>query len=344
MADQKSAADKPLISVVMPAYNAEKFIGRAIESVLKQTYANLELVICNDASTDKTCEVIESYDDPRIVLCHEESNTGSAYLPRQRAFDHSRGEIIVELDADDYLEEQYIEKAYTRLAECSADICCCKMVFVDGHGAAMKGNRSIPGKGFDYSLQLTGREAYFKTVPDWIIGMNGCMAKRGAWDYGCRRTYKPGKRGYCDDENLGRFWLLWAKCVVFCEANYYYTVHDNSITHVFNKRIFESMTAQEDLLSLIGEDFGKDSREYKAVERKDYKAYRGALLRFAISINTVPKDEVEEYITELKKWYDRLNWKEVRDYVGFPQCLLRYHFFTECLFLLLRLKKRLSRK
>lgn len=342
--DKKSDTNKPLISVIMPVYNGEKFVGRAIESVLNQTYTNLELVICNDASTDKTCEVVESYDDPRIVLCHEEANTGSAYLPRQHAFDHSRGEIIVELDADDYLEEQYIEKAYTRLAECGADMCCCKMVFVDENGAATKGNRSIPEKGFDYSLQLTGREAYFKTVPDWIIGMNGCMAKRDALDYGFQRAYKPGKRGYCDDENVGRFWLLWAKHVVFYEANYYYTIHADSITHVFNDRIFESMTAQEDLLSLIGEDFGKDSREYKAVERKDYTAYRGALLRFVLSIGTVPKDKTEGYIREFKKWHDRINWKEVREYVGYPQCLIRYHFFTECLFLLLRLRKRFSKK
>lgn len=342
--DQKNNTNKPLISVLMSAYNAEKFIGRAIESVLNQTYTNLELVICDDASTDRTCEIIKSYDDPRIVLCREKSNTGSAYLPRWHAFNNCKGELVSALDADDYLEEHFFEKVYARFAECDADICCSKRVFVDENGMETGKVRSIPGKGFDYSQQMTGNEAYLKSIPDWIIGIGGGLAKREAYDYGFRRTYKPGKRGYCDDENIGRFVFLWAKNVVFCEANLYYTIHANSITHVFNKRIFESRTTQEDLLSLIGEDFGKDSREYKAAERKAYKAYRGALLRFIISINTVPKDELEDYIRELKQWHDRINWKEVRKYVGYPQCLLRYNFFVGCLFLLVRLKKSLSKK
>lgn len=285
--DQKGNTNKPLISVIMPVCNAEKFIGRAIESVLNQTNTNLELVMCNDRSTDRTCEIIKSYDGSRITLCHEESNTGSSYLPRQHAFNRSRGEFVVTLDADDYLEKQYIEKAYVRFIECNADICCCKMVLVDENGVEKRRNRSVPKKGFDYSLQMTGKEAYFKTVSDRIIVLNGCLGKREAWDHTLRRTYKPGKRGFYQDENDGRFLLLWAKNVVFCEANYYYTIHAKSGSHFFNKHIFDWMTAKEDLLSLIGEDFGKDGREYKAVECNDYRADRSVFLRFIRSLNSV---------------------------------------------------------
>lgn len=58
----------PLVSIVMPAYNAEKYIGEAIESILKQTYTNIELVIIEDCSEDDTLDIIRSYGDERIIL------------------------------------------------------------------------------------------------------------------------------------------------------------------------------------------------------------------------------------------------------------------------------------
>ena len=68
--------NKPIISVVLPVYNEEKFIGECIESILNQTYRDFELIIINDASTDRSSEIINSYNDQRISVIDNLNNSG----------------------------------------------------------------------------------------------------------------------------------------------------------------------------------------------------------------------------------------------------------------------------
>ena len=90
----------PLVSVNMPVYNGEKFIGQAIESILAQTYPHFELVIVDDGSTDGTLRVIEGYADARIRVVRNPRNLGLS-LTRNRGIEASRGEYIAILDSDD---------------------------------------------------------------------------------------------------------------------------------------------------------------------------------------------------------------------------------------------------
>lgn len=92
--------EKPLVSIMMPAYNAGKYIGRAIESVLAQTYDNWELIIVDDGSTDNTYEVASRYKDPRIRILKHDKNMGVG-PSRNDALSASRGQWIAVLDADD---------------------------------------------------------------------------------------------------------------------------------------------------------------------------------------------------------------------------------------------------
>ena len=90
----------PIISVVMPAYNAEKYISEAIDSILAQTFRDFEFIIINDASTDSTKEIIKSYTDPRIKLINNEQNRGIAKsLNIGLAIAH--GKYIARMDSDD---------------------------------------------------------------------------------------------------------------------------------------------------------------------------------------------------------------------------------------------------
>lgn len=93
---------------MMPAYNAEEYIGNAIDSVLAQIYPNWELVIVNDGSTDKTAEIISSYHDPRINTIHQE-NAGEA-TARNTALDQIQSDWIAFLDADDQFMPDHLEK------------------------------------------------------------------------------------------------------------------------------------------------------------------------------------------------------------------------------------------
>jgi len=91
---------KPLVSIMMPAYNAGKYIRRAIQSVLVQTYENWELIIVDDCSTDNTYEIAASYKDPRIRILRHEQNMGVG-PSRNDALSASSGQWVAVLDADD---------------------------------------------------------------------------------------------------------------------------------------------------------------------------------------------------------------------------------------------------
>ena len=101
----------PLISVIMPLYNAERFVGESIENVLRQTVGDFELIVIDDASTDASAEIARAYaaKDDRIVLMHNELNSGAART-RNRALDAARGKFITFMDADDLCSPERFAK------------------------------------------------------------------------------------------------------------------------------------------------------------------------------------------------------------------------------------------
>jgi|SRR5690625_3061515 len=102
---------QPLVSVITPAYNAERFIGETIESVLEQTYPNWEMIIVDDRSTDRTVEIVKTYQkqDKRIQLIQLKENSGSA-VARNTAMDHANGRYLAFLDSDDLWMTNKLER------------------------------------------------------------------------------------------------------------------------------------------------------------------------------------------------------------------------------------------
>jgi len=101
----RSDNDKqPLLSVIMPAYNCQKYVSLAINSILGQTFERFELIVTDDGSTDRTREIIDSFDDRRIIRSHNEMNLGKVRTVN-RSIEMCRGEFITIHDADDWSEE-----------------------------------------------------------------------------------------------------------------------------------------------------------------------------------------------------------------------------------------------
>lgn len=98
----------PLITIYMVAYNAEKYIAQAINSVLAQTYKDFELLIINDGSTDQTEQIIKLYSDDRIRYIYQEHKNFAAGM--NRAITEAKGEYILGVDSDDFIESDYLEK------------------------------------------------------------------------------------------------------------------------------------------------------------------------------------------------------------------------------------------
>ena len=99
----------PLISVLMPAYNHESYVRFAVDSVLSQTYSNLELIAIDDASRDKTWAVLSEYDDPRIRLVKHDVNQG-AHSTLNEAMKMARGQYLAILDSDDIYQPERLER------------------------------------------------------------------------------------------------------------------------------------------------------------------------------------------------------------------------------------------
>jgi len=106
----------PLITIAMPVYSAEATVAEAIDSVLKQTFADFELLIVDDGSKDETLKVVKLYSDPRIVLISDDAHKGIA--PRlNQMIEMARGEYFARMDADDIMFPHRLEKqlAFLRL-------------------------------------------------------------------------------------------------------------------------------------------------------------------------------------------------------------------------------------
>lgn len=101
----------PIISVLMPAYNAEKYIEEAIDSILKQTFSNFEFIIIDDGSTDRTLDIIKSIKDTRIKLIQNGGNKGLIYTLNY-GLTLAQGKYIARMDADDISQPERLQKQY----------------------------------------------------------------------------------------------------------------------------------------------------------------------------------------------------------------------------------------
>ena len=122
----------PSISVIIPVYNAEKYIGECLDSLLAQTFKNFELILVDDCSTDNSVEIIESYASKfngRLKLARMGKNAGSGSLPRNKGILLSRGEYVFNMDNDDALTNTGLEEMYMLAKKYDADVVYCERYY-----------------------------------------------------------------------------------------------------------------------------------------------------------------------------------------------------------------------
>ena len=135
----------PFVSIFIPVYNTEKYLGQAIESVLNQTFADLELIILDDCSTDKTNEVAQKYlqKDDRIKLYRNEKNLGMM-ANWNEGLRYCKSKYYAKLDADDYWNDTMVEKSIEILEKDEeVGLVCCRFIKVDSNGIFIEGSESF---------------------------------------------------------------------------------------------------------------------------------------------------------------------------------------------------------
>lgn len=124
---------KDLISVIVPIYNVEKYLKRCIESILNQTYFNIEIILVNDGSTDNSLEIANEYkkNDSRIKVISKKN--GGLSSARNIGIDNANGKYLTFIDSDDYISSDYIEILYNSIIKYNSDISVAifKLVFED---------------------------------------------------------------------------------------------------------------------------------------------------------------------------------------------------------------------
>ena len=135
----------PLVSVIMPAYNAASFIEEAIGSVIAQTVTDWELVVIDDRSTDDTFAMAQRCvaDDPRIRLLKNDTNMGVAKT-RNRGIALSNGQYIAFLDSDDVWRGDKLEKQLEKVKKTGAGICYCSYGIIGASGEKVKADYLVP--------------------------------------------------------------------------------------------------------------------------------------------------------------------------------------------------------
>ena len=112
-----------LISIIIPVYNAEKFIKRCLDSIINQTYKNIEVICINDGSTDNSLKILKEYEKKYFFIrVYNQKNCGSGKT-RNRGIDLSKGNYITFVDADDYIEKDYISKFISKYYNMDIVIC-----------------------------------------------------------------------------------------------------------------------------------------------------------------------------------------------------------------------------
>lgn len=220
--------EKDLISIVIPVYNVEKYLKKCIESVMKQTYKNLEIILVDDGSTDLCSNICDEYEkkDKRIKVIHKAN--GGLSDARNCGIDMAKGEYIGFVDSDDFIEEEMYERMYECIKKTNSDISIC------GKYIDYENGKSIPAIKDKETIvnEMTSKEALIKLNSFYKFDM-------ATWDKLYKRElfkdirFPYGKK--CEDYyTTYKLFDKSKKIVYFSTPLYHYFQRENSISRSKN--------------------------------------------------------------------------------------------------------------
>lgn len=287
----------PLISVIVPIYNVESYLNKCVESIVNQTYTNLEIILVDDGSPDNCPIMCDEWakKDNRIKVIHKEN--GGLSSARNAGLDIAKGAFIAFVDSDDYVEAHYIEILLKKLLQYNVDLVCCSINNI--YENKMENFKLKP---VDKDLVISGSsilpEFYRHYTTALMVAWNK-LYKRELFDnlrYTAGRIYEDG----------AIVLHLLSKCkqvAIIPDVLYNYLRRENSIMGTgISLAKAKSMDANfnEHMEFLIANDY-KSCLKYEAKSLKDY----------GIMFKTAQSEDIKKYLHEnFKK-----AWKKYRKYV-----------------------------
>lgn len=161
----------PLVSVIMPAYNAERFIREAISSVVRQSITEWELIVIDDCSTDESYSLAWNLaqEDSRIIVLQNDKNSGVAKT-RNRGIELAKGRYIAFLDSDDIWHPEKLQRQLERIIATGAGICYCSYAIIDSSGRKNCADYLVPSQvTFDDILKENCIQCSAMLIPAEIV-------------------------------------------------------------------------------------------------------------------------------------------------------------------------------
>lgn len=220
---------QPELSIVVPVFNVEKWIDRCLRSILVQSFSNYELIIVNDGSTDSSLKICENYskNDSRIVLLSKKN--GGLSDARNYGLRYAKGDYVVFIDSDDFIEKNYLEKLLTTIKSDNSDIAICGFYLTDSMGNKL--SEWSASKQLNFSVDkkiIKGRDLlyYLYQESGWV--------NVPAWNKIYKRTLlgnTPFKKGIFFEDSALIHHLVWNRdrISVIHQPLYNYVQRDNSI-------------------------------------------------------------------------------------------------------------------
>ncbi|MCM3116044.1 glycosyltransferase [Neobacillus sp. MER 74] len=237
---------KPLISVIVPVYNVEKYVGNCLNSILAQTYENIEVIVVNDGTKDNSAVICEEIAkrDSRVKVLHK-INAGLGFA-RNTGLDAANGEYVVFIDSDDFIDKNMIEKLYTALSENNADTCYC------GYRRFYSSDKIIDFPAYYNNELFVGEEIIEKVLLEMIASEPHVKTERllsmSVWHalYSMKLIKKynlrfPSEREFISEDIIFHIaYLQKANRVYFIQDSlYFYRCNEGSLTQVYLKDEFE---------------------------------------------------------------------------------------------------------
>lgn len=287
------------ISVIVAVYNTEKYLERCLNSLLNQTYQNLEIIVVEDGSTDNSKEVLKKYShNDKVKLIYNKKNSGLSYS-RNVGLENATGSYIGYIDSDDYVDLDYYEKLMQSIKDSKAEIAICDIKVVDE----------------DTNTEVISRCCNNDEFSVYNVVNNGLAASA------CNKLFKKeliSKYKFAEgkvNEDIAVVipTLVNAKKITYANTYYYYVQRGGSIQNSgFSDKRFDIFYGVKTTLERI-----KDNKDYESL--KDAIVYNQLIV---LLIYVIPKEK--KFLLRyriLKKYYDLIKEYDIKSNKLYQQFL-----------------------
>ncbi|MEI6140234.1 MAG: glycosyltransferase family 2 protein [Mariniphaga sp.] len=308
----------PLVSVLLPVYNGEKYLEETLNSLLAQSYNNFEVICINDSSSDNSLTILKNYArlDKRFKI-FTKPNGGTSAKSVNYGLQFAKGEYFMYSSQDDLFSADLIEKNILRIFETGADVVVPEMYNYFSTNDKSTGIIGVKG---DLSKELSGREAFILSL-DWTI--HGFAL----WLMNTVRAVGISDYGLNSDEYSTRMLYYNSKKVVFSDGQFFYRQgNPNAITckwHISQLDYLITCNKIEEFLFQNG--FGQKEIEINR------KMLRNELIRLTLKFKAIQKDLSKQErlwtYTQIKSAFNE-NYSKFRDIKKFKSKIITYNWIT----------------